>query len=337
MSNRTKDSQFTDSVNELEKQIHQLEQDLAKLQKHPETNAINRLTFSASNWKAVGDFISHNILTEIVIVIIAIILFLSGHHNLCGYAILILILASYFYPLLTNQVHYPWEGKINFAHHPKTKQATKTTTQENTQASKSQSKASNQRYVIIALISLIVILAAAILFFLGKNNSSDNSSSSAKQSSVAHNRVSKTSSSQSSIVQETKLTPDKLTDKEKAAAVAYYVSKHSAKGKGTFELASKNHGLTLFSDVNAPYSEGDSPVGLMPKNTGSGALPFYTTSGDNVYYYIPAALPPEATGDSDDNSDQPLVTTTWQQICDEINADHATNQVKEVAQGTTNN
>lgn len=220
MSNQTKDNQSTDSVNELEKQIRQLEQNLANLQKHPETNAINRLTFSTHNWKVVGDFISHNILTEIVIVILAIILFLNGHTNLCGYAILILFLASYFYPLLTKQAHYPWEGKINFHHHQKVKQATKTTNQEKAQTSKSQSKGGNQRSAIIALISLIVILAAAILFFLGKNNSTDTNSTPAKHSSVT-TKVSKSSSSQPSTIQEAKLTPENLTDKEKAAAVAY--------------------------------------------------------------------------------------------------------------------
>ncbi|MGN1279899.1 MAG: hypothetical protein ACI4T4_04345, partial [Limosilactobacillus sp.] len=135
-----------------------------------------------------------------------------------------------------------------------------------------------------------------------------------------------------------KLVVSQMDDKMKAAAVYYYGSQHM-KQFGDFQIAVKQGGLSITdnsSNTSAEYDKGDDPTGLMPLHTGAGAVNFYTTDGNKVYFYIPSAIP-GATSDEDateDNHAQPVLEATWQQIADYVNSQDAYDQVKGVADGS---
>ncbi|WP_295746999.1 hypothetical protein [uncultured Limosilactobacillus sp.] len=341
---------------QLEKENQQLKSELEDIKQHPKNNISSKLKPSADNWRTVAKFMKANLITEIVILILAVLLFIFAHHELCYYLLIILAVTTYTYPLVSGNQRYPWELKIKLPHKT-TNQPTKQRP-EATQAASRQSapvedepaksrptretvadrqKRNNSHHqgIIAILVLIIVILATTIGFVLyqqahqAKTPAAASSSSTTSQvQSSAH------SSSTKKATKPAGLKPDDLDDNLKAAAVAYVAQKHVDKSKGFFSTALQNHGLSLSSDINADYDNGSHPVGLMPKNSGSGALPFYTTDGDNVYFYIPSATPPEAVGDDPAEYTKPLLSTSWQQICDEINADHAVNDVKTVAAGS---
>lgn len=335
-----KDPQSNAERQALEREIKDLEGQLKE--SADDENIIHRLTLTQDHLTRAAHFLVHNLLTTMVLLLIA-----FSWSALRWYAIILIILVTYAYPLLTDADYYPWEERLRklkdsyeMRSKSKDKQPAEEQSAKDSQVSQpggkqpvtGKSKGNRDKTIVTVLAVVIVLLIALIIFFAAssmpaKSTHPHPQSTSAQKSS----RVTQTSSSKREESTAThKLTPANMDDKLKAAAAYYYASENGQK-EFDFKMAVQNNGLTIGKDVSADYQKGSNPVSLLPLKTGTGAVPFYTTDDDTVYFYVPSAMPPEAIGESDDDSDQPVLTATWQEICDLVNQNGAYDQVKQVA------
>ncbi|NGC77510.1 hypothetical protein G5T19_02245 [Lactobacillus reuteri] len=192
------------------------------------------------------------------------------------------------------------------------------------------------KIIVSGLIIVIIILVSLIIFFIvstkSTNSAHSHTQSTTVQKSSSEKKINSSNKKRISATQQhtQQLSPTNMDDNMKAAAAYYYASEHHQK-MFEFKMAVQQNGLAIKKETNADYQKGTDPVSLMPLHTGSGAVPFYTTDNDNVYFYVPSAMPPEAIGEESDDSDQPVLTTTWQEICDLVNQNGAYEQIKKVA------
>lgn len=223
----------------------------------------------------------------------------------------------------------------------------RTTRQENQPASNHQS---SKHTLLIVMIVIIVVLLAAIFFLIGSGTFSNNSSSSSstapqsaktststsqKQSAAQTSSQSSSQSANHSSANRNQLVLSQMNDKEKAVAAYYYATKQN-KQFGDFDTAQQNGGLEISTNLTYKYDQGTNPVGLMPLKTGSGAIPFYTTDGNQVYFYIPTAGPAidSATRENNKLHTKPIIEASWQDIIKEVNDNDAASAVKNVANGS---
>lgn len=226
-------------------------------------------------------------------------------------------------------------------------QATNTNAQPMRSRQNNQSTNNHQphkRSLLIVMIVIIVVLLSAICFLIGSGALSNNSSAPASQSSTSTrqkrsvNKSKNQSTSQSAnrtSANRNQLNLSQMTNKEKAAAAYYYATKQN-KQFGNFDTAQQNGGLAISTNVTYKYDQGTNPVGLMPLNTGSGAIPFYTTDGNQVYFYIPTAGPAinSATKENNRLHTKPIIEASWQDIINEVNNNGVATAVKHVANGS---
>lgn len=92
----------------LQHQINQLKHQLRDQQQNNKVNVFARLAFSRRHWRQVFRFMNHNAETMLACFILATLL--------PAYRFIILViflLLTYFYPLLSNENSYPWEASFN--------------------------------------------------------------------------------------------------------------------------------------------------------------------------------------------------------------------------------
>lgn len=325
----------TSDERDLEQEITGLEEQLHDEKSNKNENIIHHLAFTGDHFRRVFQFLVHDLLTTIILLLIAIIA-----APIRWYAIVVIVLLTYAYPLLSGHDYYPWEKwlKAKRQHHAKEK------TQNKQQEKKHSPKSSKNKVIITLLVVIIIILIGLIIFFIASTKSTSSAParsqattvqrSSSKEKASSHSAKANSSTEKattSSQQHSQQLSSTNMDDKLKAAAAYYYASEHQQK-MFEFNTAVQQKGLSLGNNVSAEYQKGSDPVSVIPLNTGSGTVPFFTTDGDTVYFYVPSAMPPEALGeDSDDDSDQPVLTATWQEICDLVNQNGAYDQVKKVA------
>ncbi|MDD1381867.1 hypothetical protein PSQ53_02630 [Limosilactobacillus reuteri] len=325
------ENQHVNENKELEQEIEKLENRLQSEEKNKDTNIIHHLAFNEDHLAQVFRFLTHNLITTVVLILIAIIF-----SAIRWYVIVLIVLVTYAYPLLSNHSYYPWEKYLRRNHHShKTKEKLKD--KQETERSKKPSP-NKDKIIVSALIIVIIILISLIIFFIASTKSTNSAHSHAQSTTVQRSSSEKKISSSNKkpvyTTQHTQqLSPANMDDKLKAAAAYYYASEHHQK-MFEFKMAVQQNGLAIGKETGADYQEGTDPVSLMPLHTGSGAVPFYTTDNDNVYFYVPNAMPSEAIGEGNDDSDQPVLTTTWQEICDLVNQNGAYEQVKKVAENS---
>lgn len=325
------ENQHVNENKELEQEIEKLENRLQSEEKNKDTNIIHHLAFNEDHLAQVFRFLTHNLITTVVLILIAIIF-----SAIRWYAIVLIVLVTYAYPLLSNHSYYPWEKYLRRNHHSyKTKEKLKN--KQETERSKKPSP-NKDKIIVSALIIVIIILISLIIFFIvltkSTNSAHSHAQSTTVQRSSSEKKISSSNKKPVSTTQHTQqLSPANMDDKLKAAAAYYYASEHHQK-MFEFKMAVQQNGLAIGKETGADYQEGTDPVSLMPLHTDSGAVPFYTTDNDNVYFYVPNAMPSETIGEGNDDSDQPVLTTTWQEICDLVNQNGAYEQVKKVAENS---
>lgn len=202
-----------------------------------------------------------------------------------------------------------------------------------------------KKKIVPILITIIVILFGVLAFVLGVNTNSRHSekhaepaktekvaSSSEETASSAVQSQQPSSQAQSSSNSDD-LDATKLTPKQVAALVAYH---GSTLNNNNWE-AWKNYEFAMNSgqsSTNSIFIVSQCPVQISQKGTGAiysytdqgGTLNFYTLSNDGKTVYIYAC-------DSDDSDDvqQPIETTTLQDMVNQANSDSMALEIKTVA------
>lgn len=206
-----------------------------------------------------------------------------------------------------------------------------------------------KKRVIPILISIIVILLVILAFILGANTgvirSKKNVTSvrtekvTSRKSSQAQSSVQPTSSteqSDSSSISD-KLNVSDLTPKQIAALVAYHgstIGNNNWQAWGTYQDA-MNNGVTSTNQIYV-LNQSQCPVNISQPGNGKiysytdqgGVQNFYTLGNDGKTVYIYCF---EQNENGDDDTQQPVETTTLQDMVNQANADLMTSEIKNVA------
>ena len=194
-----------------------------------------------------------------------------------------------------------------------------------------QAEKSKQPVWLITTLTLTIIVLVAVIFFLmGKQNSAKSPSDKhvktsqvIKKTTKPSQKVTSSSSSNSASSSKSQLNLATQDDKVKAAAVAYYASENGLRSWPKLMMYQANP-LVAYTNHDAynNFNEGSNATMIIPKGTGSGAVQFYTTKGNNVYFYMNGGV----SGD-DDNGESlrekqsvPLASSNWDEIGNFITA-----------------
>lgn len=199
----------------------------------------------------------------------------------------------------------------------------------------------SHKTIIVVLAIIIVILVAVILFLVGSRSDSAKQSTTKDQqvTSIKKHRPSQTSQQSQSVSESgPKLHAADLDNNTRVAAVIYYAYNKGLEGWESPSLY-QQHGVNAshLDEDTKYYKQGNDPIMVTVQDLGKGGGEFFTTDGDNVYFYHMQGAPgeDESMDDVIEKNSNPQTNATWAQITDFINQNGGYDQVQAIAQKVT--